>query len=139
MEGRASTRDLEREPRPRPLVDPEPLSELDDRERALFEWLIAELEPAGVLSAVDRAVATEWAVTYAAWERTVADVRERGPIVDGARRGRERVRNPSVGMATNLAATLHRLQVELGMTPSSRSSIRMPGRRRETLEEILSS
>jgi len=137
VEGRAgAAKAAASEPKPRPITDAEPTSELTPRERELFDGAMVELQPMGIGGGIDLHTVTMWACAYAQWERCAADVRERGAIVAGAR-GRERVNNPSAAMARDYATIANRLATELGMTPAARAGMRITPRRAQTLEELL--
>jgi P27 family predicted phage terminase small subunit len=137
LEGRkGAAKAAANEPKPRPITDAEPTSSLQPRERELFDAAMAELQPMGHVGVIDLPTVTLWACSYAEWERCAADVRKRGAIVAGAR-GRERVKNPSAGMARDYATIANRLATELGMTPAARSGMKMTASRAHTLEDLL--
>ena len=77
-----------------------------------------------------------WACAYAQWERAATDVRQRGPVVAGAR-GRELVKNPSVAMMRDFATLLNRFAAELGATPAARAGMMITPRRAQSLEDLL--
>jgi phage terminase small subunit len=80
----------------------------------------------GHVGEVDLAVLTLWAKAHATAIKAYADVRKRGQILAGVRRGkgedgqRERVINRSVQIARDYSALARNLAAELGMTPAGR-------------------
>jgi P27 family predicted phage terminase small subunit len=131
LEGRASKRQLDRVPRPRPPKESatRPWGTLTADERRHHDRALRELLLIGHLAEVDIATLTMRAKAHATALNAHADVRRRGAIVAGARGGRERVKNPSVAIARDFSSLARSLATELGMTPSGRVGLRTDGAR----------
>lgn len=64
------------------------------------------------------------------------DINKNGMTIMGAR---GRVRNPAIATFTAATTTIRSLASEFGMSPSSRTKLKMPGEDGETLDDFLSS
>ena len=63
------------------------------------------------------------------------DINENGMTIIGAR---GRTRNPAIASFTGAVNAIRALSSEFGMTPSSRSRLKLPGESGETLDDLLS-
>jgi phage terminase small subunit len=102
-----------------------------------YDRALRQLLPMGHMGEIDLAILTLWAKSYTAAVTAWRDVARRGEIIAGTRRGRERVRNPSVAIARDLSTLANRLATELGATPASRGGIRFPTSVPRSLAELV--
>ena len=121
-------------PGKRPLNDrePTPMSGgpecpdwLDDEAKA--EWLrvSAELQAMGLLSTADRSALAVYCTAWSRWVNAEAQVRKFGAIVKSPEKGFP-MKSPYLSIADQAMETMRKLMVEFGLTPSSRSRIRVP-------------
>lgn len=117
-----------REPKPKPPTESatRPWGELTAEESKHYKRALRELLPMGHVGEVDLSTLTLWAKAHATALKAYADVRSRGQMIAGVRRGkdedgqRERVLNRSVQIARDYSALARILAAELGMTPAGR-------------------
>lgn len=122
---------------------PERPAHLDDVACAEWDRIVPQLEQLGVLSQVDGAALALYCGAFSEMLAAEASVREYGLLIDtgitaeGATPGKKA--NPAVAIARQARAQLHRLLVEFGLTPSSRSRLKAntAERPRDALEEFL--
>ncbi len=88
---------------------------------AKFEWkrIVPELEEAGLLATVDRAVLIRYCRSWQDWCDLDEKLLATGMLVRGARQN-ELVRNPLWLMRRDAEATLIDLGKQLGLTPAAR-------------------
>ena len=86
------------------------------------EWkrLVPELERAGIIAKVDRALLISWCESVATLEAASKDLAERGLMVSSAREGQP-VKNPSAAMQRDAIASLRALAPMLGINPGKRT------------------
>lgn len=110
---------------------PEPPDWLDDTARGKWDELLPLLDRMGILARIDGDALARYCDTWSWWRRTrdfLAQSKDTFVIKneDGTIKYIQQL--PQVGIAHKLAGQLGRLAAELGMTPSSRSSIHLAGR-----------
>ncbi|HEX3998248.1 MAG TPA: phage terminase small subunit P27 family [Pirellulales bacterium] len=105
---------------------PEPPDGLDDE--ALLEWnrIVPELREMGVLSRADRAALAAYCTAWGRWRNAEAQVKKHGPIVKSPDKGFP-MKSPYLTIADQAVETMRKFLVEFGLTPSSRSRIRISG------------
>lgn len=115
------------------------------------EWkaIVPELQILGVLSKVDRAALAAYCHCYARWFEAEKKVRQYGLIVEepvlsaGEDTGYVRLKaNPAIRVSNDAAKQMKSFLVEFGMTPSSRSRIRVEkpaAEREDKFEKFLKS
>lgn len=129
----------------RPLNDDEPqpaeLVALGDPPDFLGPYGIEEWRRAGpvlidlgLLTEADLMVFTTYCMNVNILIEAQHDIERNGMTIDGARGP---VRNPALATFAAATTALRSLAAEFGMTPSSRSRMRMPGDERESLEDLL--
>jgi P27 family predicted phage terminase small subunit len=125
---------LDGNPGKRPLNDREPQAPEGMPERpewldaeAQAEWgrVTAELEAMGLLSVVDRAALAAYCTAWSRWVEAEAMVKKFGTIVKSPEKGFP-MKSPYLTIADQALETMRKLMVEFGLTPSSRSRIRVP-------------
>lgn len=118
-------------PRPEAAGDlPEPPEWLDDTARAKWDELLPLLDRMGILARIDGDALGRYCDTWSWWRRTrefLAQSQDTFVIKDEHGKVKYIQQLPQVAIAHKLAAQLGRLAAELGMTPSSRSSIHLAG------------
>lgn len=122
-----------KQPLPKPGEEPEPaaLVALGDPpefigEHGAREWrrvgpVLIEL---GLLTEADLAAFTTYCAQLQILVTSMLDIQARGMTIQGAR---GEVRNPSLASMAAASTTMLAICKEFGMTPSSRSRIRLPG------------
>lgn len=125
LDGNPGKRSLnDREPQP-PSGEPELPPELDDEARAEWKRVITELRDMGLLYRADRAALTAYCVAWSRWRRAEAQVKKFGEIVKSPEKGFP-MKSPYLTIADQSLETVRKFLVEFGLTPSSRSRIRLP-------------
>jgi P27 family predicted phage terminase small subunit len=104
---------------------PEPPDWLDDGARS--EWFVITklLHDMGILSLADHATAEAYCTLYSRWVQSEAQVRKSGTVVKSP--NGYPMMSPYLIVANQALEGMRKLLVELGLTPSSRSRIRVPG------------
>jgi P27 family predicted phage terminase small subunit len=105
---------------------PEPPEWLDDEARAEWFRITKILDGMGLLSLADHAMVEAYCSTYSRWVQAEAQVRKYGTIVKSPDKGFP-MPSPYLTVANQALEALRKLAVEFGLTPSSRSRIRLPG------------
>jgi len=127
---------LDGNPGKRPLNDqePHPAQGIPNRPdwldtEALAEWdrVTAELADMGLLTLADRAALAAYCTAWSRWVQAEDMVRKFGTIVKSPEKGFP-MKSPYLSIADQALETMRKLMVEFGLTPSSRSRIRVsPG------------
>jgi P27 family predicted phage terminase small subunit len=118
------------EVKPDPLI-PDPPPELSADARVEWEVISKRLLAAGILTAIDRAALAAYCQAYGRWvqaERALAEMAKRDLITTGLlikTTNGNAIQNPLVGTANKAMSDMVRYAAEFGMTPSSRSGIRI--------------
>jgi P27 family predicted phage terminase small subunit len=106
---------------------------LDDEARAEWFRMAKVLEDMGLLTRADRAALAAYCVAYSRWVAAEAQVRRLGTIVKSPLKNFP-MKSPYLTVADQALETMRKFMVEFGLTPSSRSRIRVPGNPRATDE-----
>ena len=128
---------LKGNPGKRPINDAEPKPSkkrpicptwIDVDAKAMWKRLIPMLSDMGVLTEVDGNAVARYCQLWSRWKRAEQFIQKNGDVFpikaeDGSIKYLQQF--PQVGIANNLAAQLNRLETEFGLTPSSRSRIRI--------------
>jgi P27 family predicted phage terminase small subunit len=124
------------EPKPAVAV-PEPPAHLDERARARFSAMAEMLARHGVMTELDAAALARYAVVWCRWIEAEAEVKRRGPVVKTE--AGNIIQNPFLSVANKCLLQMAQIESEFGMTPSSRSRIRMakPADQADPFEEYL--
>jgi P27 family predicted phage terminase small subunit len=141
------TRRLEGNPGKRRLNDREPVpsagipecpAHLDDEARAEWFRTAAVLQEMGLLTRADRAALAAYCTVYSRWVQAEAQVQKFGSIVRSPEKGFP-MKSPYLTVADQALEAMRKLMVEFGLTPSSRSRIRVAERSdaRDELEMFL--
>src|ERR1700730_256189 len=110
------------EPKPAIAV-PEPPAHLDERARAKFTAMALMLARAGVMTELDAGALARYAVVWCRWVDAEAEIKRRGPVVKTE--GGNIIQNPFLAVANKCLSQMAQIEGEFGLTPSSRSRIRM--------------
>jgi P27 family predicted phage terminase small subunit len=101
---------------------------LSERAKGVWSEVADQLAHHGLLTIGDRHALEMWSETFAAWQELRESVQTHGhSIVRRDRAGRVKsIRtNPEVALAVKVGALAARLASELGLSPSSRSRLRV--------------
>ena len=113
----------DREPKA-PAGIPEPPEWLDDGAGAEWFRIVKDLDGMGLLSPADHAMLEAYCTTYSRFVQAEVQVRKYGPIVKSPNGFAQT--SPYLTVANQALEALRKLSVEFGLTPSSRSRIRLP-------------
>jgi len=138
IEGNKGKRKLNtQEPKPR---NPKPRCPIHLSKAARSEWrrLAHDLHRIGLLTHADRTIMTLYCESYAAWMEVKKTFKDEGSQwVLQTNRGNW-VRNPLVGIMVKLEDQIRKACQEIGLSPTSRVRIQIPGVSVEDdLEELL--
>lgn len=124
------------EPKPR-VVLPKPPEHLSDEEKNKWKLTVRELYPLGLVTVIDKDALAMYCVIYIRWTKAEKIVREKGEIIKTA--AGNIIQNPYLSIANRALEQLNRLGAEFGMTPSSRSRVKVNGAisPNQDLEEML--
>jgi P27 family predicted phage terminase small subunit len=124
------------EPKPAIAV-PEPPAHLNERTRTKFTAMALMLARAGVMTELDAGALARYAVVWCRWVDAEAEIKRRGPVVKTE--GGNVIQNPFLAVANKCLAQMAQLEGEFGLTPSSRSRIRMaePADQTDPFEDYL--
>jgi P27 family predicted phage terminase small subunit len=114
----------DREPTPPPGV-PDCPDHLDDEARAEWFRTAGVLHEMGLLTMADRAALAAYCTVYSRWVHAEAQVKKFGSIVKSPEKGFP-MKSPYLTIADQALEAMRKLMVEFGLTPSSRSRIRVP-------------
>ena len=120
-----------------PLVVPEPPPHLDEREKAKFASMAEMLARHGVMTELDSGVIARYATVWCRWLDAEAEIKRRGPVVKTT--SDNIIQNPFLAVANRCMGQMAQIESEFGLTPSSRSRIRMeaPSETVDPFEEYL--
>ena len=125
LDGNPGKRPLnEREPAPRAGI-PDAPEWLDEEAKAEWGRVVPELQAMGLLSAVDRPALAAYCTAWSRWVKAEEMVRKFGPIVKSPDKGFP-MKSPYLTIADQALESMRKLMVEFGLTPSSRSRIKVP-------------
>jgi P27 family predicted phage terminase small subunit len=109
---------------PKPVVAmPEPPGHLDEAAGAKFVEMAALLARHGVMTELDTGALARYVVIWHRWLEAEAEVKRRGPVVKTS--NDNIIQNPFLAVANKCLAQMAQIEAEFGLTPSSRSRIRM--------------
>ena len=125
LEGNPGKRALnDREPTP-PQGTPDCPNYLDDEAKAEWFRTAKVLSDMGLLSLADRTALAAYCVVYSRWLKAEEQVKKFGSIVKSPEKGFP-MKSPYLSVADQALDAMHKFMVEFGLTPSSRSRIRVP-------------
>ena len=125
---------LDGNPGKRPLNDREPVPPdgvpdcpdfLDDTAREEWFRTAQVLKEMQLLSRADRSALAAYCVAYSRWVQAEAQVKKHGMIVKSPDKGFP-MKSPFLSIADQTMEEMRKFMVEFGLTPSSRSRIRVP-------------
>lgn len=119
-----STRHSDRGNEPRPVQSEEDAPDyLSDEATEIWDELAPLLINLGVLTEIDRQLFSAYCEKRAAWEYYTSKV-EKGKEVGKTKNG-NLVQNPYIGLANRAFDQMIKLGIEFGITPSSRSKVKV--------------
>jgi P27 family predicted phage terminase small subunit len=125
LEGNPGKRRINgREPKP-PSGVPRCPKHLDDVAKTEWFHTCKVLKDMGLLSLADRAALAAYCTVYSRWVEAEAQVKKYGTIVKSPDKGVPQ-KSPYLTIADQALETMRKFMVEFGLTPSSRSRIRIP-------------
>jgi len=133
LEGNPGRRPLNDGPPQAPAEVPECPEFLDDEAKAEWFRMAPVLLDMGLLTPADRAALAAYCISYSRWVAAEAQVRRLGTIVKSPLKNFP-MKSPYLTVADQALETMRKFMVEFGLTPSSRSRIRVPGNPRATDE-----
>jgi P27 family predicted phage terminase small subunit len=95
--------------------------------------MIREIEPLGILTKLDKAVFAIYCQAYSTWVQATRKIQEMG-MVRITKNGYTE-QNPFFPIANKAKEQMMKALVELGMTPSSRSRIKVMPKKEESPED----
>jgi len=123
---------------PKPTVaTPPPPDHLDEPAAAKFTEMAALLARYGVMTELDVSALARYVVIWRRWLEAEAEVARRGPVVKTS--NDNIIQNPFLAVANKCLAQMGQIESEFGLTPSSRTRIRMaePAETRDPFEDYL--
>jgi P27 family predicted phage terminase small subunit len=120
-----------------PLVIPEPPAHLEEREKTKFTSMAEMLARHGVMTELDVGAIARYAVVWCRWLDAEVEIKKRGPVVKTT--SDNIIQNPFLAVANKCMLQMAQIESEFGLTPSSRSRIRMedPSDVMDPFEEFL--
>jgi P27 family predicted phage terminase small subunit len=131
-------------PGKRPLNDAEPEVvahipdvpyHLDDVATAEWQRVTAELHAMGMLGDIDRAALAAYCVAWSRWVQAEQQIADEGYVLTGREGGT--YQNPMLAVANKAMEQMCKYAVEFGMTPSSRTRIKVSPNAEKTKSSIL--
>jgi P27 family predicted phage terminase small subunit len=104
-------------------VAPEPPDHLDERAKAKFTQVAEMLARHGIMTELDANAIARFAVVWCRWIDAEAEIKKRGPVVKTT--ADNVIQNPFLAVANKCLLQMAQIESEFGLTPSSRSRIRM--------------
>jgi P27 family predicted phage terminase small subunit len=98
---------------------------LDDEAKAEWFRISKVLKNMGLLTLADRSALAAYCVAYSRWVETERMVKKFGMVVKSPEKGFP-MKSPWLSIAEQSLETMRKFMVEFGLTPSSRSRIRVP-------------
>ena len=98
---------------------------LDDVARDEWTRMAAVLLQMGLLTLADRAALSAYCVAYSRWVHAEEQVKKYGTIVKSPDKGFP-MKSPYLTVADQAMEAMRKFMIEFGLTPSSRSRIRVP-------------
>ena len=125
LEGNPGKRAVnDREPVP-PDSIPDCPEFLDEEARAEWFRTVPVLRQMGLLSDADRSALAAYCTAYSRWVAAEKQVRQYGSVVLSPNK-KFPMKSPYLTVADQAMETMRKFMVEFGLTPSSRSRIRVP-------------
>jgi len=125
LEGNPGKRRInDREPEA-PHAVPDCPEHLDDVARAEWFRTAKVLMDMGLLTLADRAALAAYCVAYSRWVHAEQQVKKYGTVVKSPTKGFP-MKSPYLTVADQAMESMRKLMVEFGLTPSSRSRIKLP-------------
>lgn len=126
----------EREPEPK-LATPTCPQILQGESRKEWRRATRELRALGLLARIDRAALAAYCRTWGRWVEAEEKIAATGEIVKAP--SGYPIQNPYLSISNRALENMHRFLTEFGMTPSSRSRLRVGSREptRDPMEELL--
>jgi P27 family predicted phage terminase small subunit len=122
----------------RPAVSvPAPSDHLDAKAKTKFAEVSELLARHGLMTALDGAAIERYAIVWCRWIDAEAEVKRRGTVVKTV--GGNIIQNPFLAIANRAMLQLAQIETEFGLTPSSRTRIRVgaPPQQTDEFEEFL--
>ncbi len=120
-----------------PAARPDAPDYLDEVASTEWDRVCGILAQMGLLSSADRSALAAYCVCYSRWVDAEKKVKQSGTIVKSPDKGVP-IYSPYLNVANRAMEQMVKLSVEFGLTPSSRSRIRLPpGSKKNKLSTFL--
>ena len=123
---------------PNPMVAvPAPPEHLDEKASAKFTEMAELLARHGVMTELGTGALARYVVIWRRWIEAEEEVKRRGHVVKTS--NDNIIQNPFLAVANRCLAQMHQIEAEFGLTPSSRSRIRIaePAEKADPFEDFL--
>lgn len=110
------------EPKPRVIL-PKPPEHLSDDEKNKWKLIVRELHPLGLITTIDKDALAMYCVIFVRWTKAEKMIRDKGEIIKTA--AGNIIQNPYLSIANRALEQLNKIGAEFGMTPSSRSRVKV--------------
>lgn len=107
-----------------PLTQADPPAWLDALGKEMWQWLTPYLIEKRVIAAIDLHNVEAFCYAYSQWRSAEVDIRANGLVLDTPR-GKQK--NPAVSIANDAVRLMTIFGSNLGLDPTSRSRIQVPG------------
>ena len=124
LDGNPGKRPLNDAEPPALAGDPECPEWLDEEAKAEWDRIVPDLREMGLLSRADRPALAAYCTAWSRWVMAEAQVKKFGVIVKSPEKGFP-MKSPYLSIADQSMETMRKMMVEFGLTPSSRSRIRV--------------
>lgn len=116
---------------------PAPPDHLDEDAQAKFIEMAEMLARHGVMTELDTGALARYVVIWRRWIEAEEEVKRRGHVVKTS--NDNIIQNPFLAVANRCLAQMHQIEAEFGLTPSSRSRIRVaePAENIDPFEDFL--
>ena len=123
---------LQGKPGKRPINDAEPdpptrvpkcPAHLSDAARREWRGITKELKVLGLISRIDRAALAAYCQAYGRWSEAEEEVKRHGLVVKAP--SGYPIQNPYLAIANKALEQMHKFLTEFGMTPSSRTRVKV--------------
>lgn len=106
---------------------------LDKVAREEWDRVAATMHATGTLTHLDRSALAAYCTAYSRWVDAETKLRELGPVIKAP--SGFPVQNPYLPIANKALDLMKKFACELGLTPSARSTIKVPIQREESEED----
>ena len=122
--GRSASPDRINPAQPKPkAATPKPPRDLDERDRGYWREFCSRVDELGVGSIADAGLVRIWVAARRRWVDADVEVRKRGVMMRGTKYHPGPRRNPALFEIHKAEGTMIRIEIEFGLSPSSRTRV----------------